>query len=268
MSLGFLFFLYLTVISDSKQDNEQDISVKTRIIGGRTAREHEYPYQVALVSQSNYFLCGGTIIGDRHVLTAGHCVSDKNGLARDPRSFKIFFGMTDLLNHDSVKTSLVKAIHVHPEYMKNGVSNNDIAVMQTEDPIVIQGLSASALLPENDVYEGEEATASGFGQTDSTSLSHSLMAVELKVLPDQECHYQSRFKSDIMFCAGVTGGGKSTCMGDSGGPLVNRDNEVIGVVSFGPDPCAQEHRPAIFVRVHAFNEWIENVVRTNETNVN
>lgn len=47
-----------------------------RIAGGKEAKEGQFPYQVS-VRRSNYHLCGGSIIDDRTILTAAHCVADK-----------------------------------------------------------------------------------------------------------------------------------------------------------------------------------------------
>ncbi|XP_042883455.1 chymotrypsin BI-like [Penaeus japonicus] len=44
-----------------------------RIINGRTAEPHAYPYQAA-ISCYRFFLCGGSVVSDVHVVTAAHCV--------------------------------------------------------------------------------------------------------------------------------------------------------------------------------------------------
>ncbi|GJQ83332.1 hypothetical protein Trydic_g15640 [Trypoxylus dichotomus] len=45
-----------------------------RVVGGYNATENQFPYQVSLRYNGNHN-CGGSIIGDKWVLTAGHCVS-------------------------------------------------------------------------------------------------------------------------------------------------------------------------------------------------
>merc|ERR1712110_1250898 len=45
-----------------------------RIVGGQETEEHEYPWQVGLVSRNGRTpWCGGTLISSTHVLTAAHC---------------------------------------------------------------------------------------------------------------------------------------------------------------------------------------------------
>ena len=45
----------------------------TRIVGGQAAGINEFPW-MARLSYFNRFYCGGTLINDRYVLTAAHCV--------------------------------------------------------------------------------------------------------------------------------------------------------------------------------------------------
>jgi secreted trypsin-like serine protease len=44
-----------------------------RIIGGSAAERGQFPWQVGLIIESSAF-CGGSLISERWVLTAAHCV--------------------------------------------------------------------------------------------------------------------------------------------------------------------------------------------------
>ena len=49
----------------------------SRIVGGVDSEVNEYPWQVGLVtsdSTDDRPFCGGTLISDRFVITADHCV--------------------------------------------------------------------------------------------------------------------------------------------------------------------------------------------------
>lgn len=46
---------------------------ESRIVGGQTTSMNEFPW-MARLSYLNKFYCGGTLINDRYVLTAAHCV--------------------------------------------------------------------------------------------------------------------------------------------------------------------------------------------------
>lgn len=44
-----------------------------RVVGGQDANLHEWPWMTLLVLPGGG-LCGGTLINDRFVLTAAHCI--------------------------------------------------------------------------------------------------------------------------------------------------------------------------------------------------
>ena len=48
---------------------------KPRIVGGQESDHHEWPWQVSLrTTSSNFHFCGGSMIEERWVVTAAHCV--------------------------------------------------------------------------------------------------------------------------------------------------------------------------------------------------
>ena len=52
------------------------INRSTRIVGGQEAEANEYPYMVALDYGFGRPFCGGSLINDRYILTAAHCVDE------------------------------------------------------------------------------------------------------------------------------------------------------------------------------------------------
>ena len=64
-------------IANSKKN--EDVQQEVYIINGQETKRNEFPWQVALVKAGfhNPF-CGGSIISDRHILTAAHCTEELN----------------------------------------------------------------------------------------------------------------------------------------------------------------------------------------------
>jgi len=242
----------------------------TRIVGGTVTEVSEYPWQAGLVSTGgNRPWCGGTVIGDRWILTAAHCTESSAS------SIQVLLGEHDI--SDATETTVVrknvKRIIDHPSYNTNTL-DYDFALMELDTPIDFAANShiRPACLPTgSDSYAGFQAVVSGWGTTSSGgSQSSKLREVTVDVLSNDQCKASSYSNSDItarMMCAAVNGGGKDACQGDSGGPLVTASNgngvtpgqnyELVGVVSWGVG-CALANYPGVYARVTEALTWIDS----------
>ncbi|XP_045614593.2 transmembrane protease serine 11D isoform X1 [Procambarus clarkii] len=246
--------------------DDDSIDSSFRIIGGVYTNINEYPWQVALVYKSKFF-CGGSIISDRHILTAAHCVF--GSFSRGIHEVRVSLGDHDLStrNETKNKVSRIRAIHWHLHYNPHSTVN-DIAILELEWPIDFSyGISAVKIPSDlEDRFEEANATVTGWGRYATTVKKTSsvmkeytapLMNTTACVLAWEKFPGVSA-KYDKHVCLTVKRG--TPCHGDSGGPLVTCSGvqcTQIGVVSFGFPLCTNVGLPAVFTRITFYKPWMD-----------
>jgi len=240
-----------------------------RIIVGTRASQGEIPYQVSLQVNGRH-MCGGTIIADKWVVTAGHCVAHQ-GEVIPAEQIKIIYGSTSLRSPRNRPVQVTRVI-IHPNYTPDSTNNsNDITLLQLQESVIKPGMSSAAELPSPGQEFSGTVLASGWGNTRpeaSFSGTTELMKVDMKLDSSRVCQreWQNRWNPKVMICA-MSPRVAGTCKGDSGGPLVvkqNGRNVLVGVVSFGPVPCAQIGLHSVYTKVSAYvDNFIQKNVRGN-----
>ncbi|XP_046737891.1 uncharacterized protein LOC124406501 [Diprion similis] len=229
-----------------------------RIVGGQTTKNNEFPW-VARLSYLSKFYCGGTLINDRYVLTAAHCV----------KGFMWFMIKVTLGEHDRCDEGnkpetkfVLRAVSGEFSFLN---FDNDICLLRLNERVPFSNTIRPICLPtvKDKDYVNTKAIAAGWGTLQEDGKPSCLLQeVEVPVMSLTDCRntsYNPRMISDNMLCAGYRKGQRDSCQGDSGGPLVaereDKRYEQIGVVSWG-NGCARPGYPGVYTRITRYLDWI------------
>ncbi|XP_043794770.1 trypsin-1-like [Apis laboriosa] len=276
MSLKLIIYItFLVAIASAKPYRGFRIPLlETRIVGGNEARQGQYPWQVSLqwgwLSATSHF-CGGSILSDRWIITAGHC-------ARAIPSYGDFIvkaGKHDLKVVESTEQSIaVKSIFVHNKYTGN-VAPYDIALLKLKKPLKLGGAVQAINLPSMPSNTTGNATLTGWGsisRTNTPLMPSKLQTVDLPLINLNTCKQAIEELTgpsplhETNICTGPLTGGFSACNGDSGGPLALNATgraELIGIVSWGIFPCGTVGAPSVYTNISSFVTWIGNIMARN-----
>ena len=263
---------YFVVRVVEANNNNNNIFLNPRIIGGFSAPKDRYPYYVSLSDRFGDHRCGGVLVAPEVVLTAAHCSGGhlyeaKVGLWNRQNNNN----NADDDGHEAFQ--VIGKEYLHPQYTDDALSY-DFMLLKLNQTSTLNYI----LVNENpDVPTGErinEVTAMGFGTLSADNddeYPSILQHVDLTYVDNDVCEkskdpqYEENYKgliTDVMLCA--SNYGQDTCQGDSGGPLIipggtPLNDILVGIVSWGYG-CAIPAFPGVYARVSHQVEWIKQTI--------
>ena len=226
-----------------------------RIVGGEATEIEKVPHQVQL-QVLGFGYCGGSILSENFILTAGHCASYPT------KWISVRAGTTQYTKGGAVHR--VDEIILHEEFTTStfGVPVNDVALLHLKKPLELDETKQPIELfrEGEEVLEGSLSTVTGWGAVEEGGkTSDILQTVNVPIVSKEECNSAYEFYGGIpegQICAAHPKGGKDACQGDSGGPLTI-DGRLAGIVSWG-NGCARPGLPGAYTEISAYRNWIDN----------
>jgi len=248
------------------QEIQPKVNLNNFIVGGDKAVANSWPWAIALYRDGSQ-ICGGTIINERWVVTAAHCMGSS------AYRYKVAVGYHRLVLSWTGEMIKVAKTFVHEDYPDSDYEvHDDIALLKLSKPLKFSKYVQPICLPESG-YEFEENqpfVSVGWGtQSEGGMGSYWLRQVVVPLISDEVCsqrdYYGSALTKGKEFCAGYPKGKKDSCQGDSGGGLVfKKDNTWYqgGIVSWGYG-CAKSKKPGLYTYVPRYIEWIQKKIENN-----
>uniref|UniRef100_U5EPN9 Putative modular serine protease n=1 Tax=Corethrella appendiculata TaxID=1370023 RepID=U5EPN9_9DIPT len=240
------------------------------IIGGTVAKLAEVPWHAGIYRNLNNqtllnlssndwkYVCGGTILTEKLILTAAHCFWNSTDFFA-PDYFIVTVGKfhreLNFVEHLQPQISRVRELIYQSQYQDfSGLYNLDIMVVALNDFIIFKSHILPICLERDLRTESEKrikpksiGKVAGWGLTQSDGqLSSTLRVVELPTTDYFTCREKSPvsyrpFLTGDKFCAGYPDLGISVCQGDSGGGFalnktINDETMyyLYGIVSSAP----------------------------------
>ena len=233
-----------------------------RIIGGADASINDVPWQVCVLPGD--YLCGGSIISEKWIVTAAHCAFDNNDDRISATDFVVVAGTSTPFSAVAGKRYKVKNVYIHEAYTAD-YEEYDIALLELEEKIDLEAAQPIKLITADDIDEGALepgvlGLVSGWGYTNvrNTTIASTLQKVHLPIVSSQAASLVWGEIDDSFLMAGYRNGNKDACSGDSGGPFVvevDGEYKLAGVVSWGDSDC---NSYGGYSRISTYESWIRS----------
>lgn len=253
---------------------------REEVIGGTVVEDPgEFPFLAWLGDNDGTLMgqfCGGSLITDRVVLTAGHCL-----YSTDDRNAHLWvrLGLANFADKPGIARNVINWRR-HPEYSSSTL-HNDLTLLLLNESVPAELVTPLKLSDGTAEFERcGDKTVVGWGSTDEQCSVYDTLLRKANVpmgTDGPDCSTKGSktltpekdYDVHSQVCAGdYFNDMRYPGCGDSGGPLLARDNSTwyqVGMVSwsFGIP------YPDVFTRVSYFHGWInETVAELMEAGVN
>jgi len=240
---------------ENRNETKYD-EIDSSIVNGDKAPLGSYPWftKISIVTDRKiYFICGGSLINEKWVLTAAHCILEN-------QNYAVEIG----INGDNKSFRHIDYICKHKDFEPDTLAN-DIALFRLSEPVYGSESLTVGSYGTYDFSKNMMFRVIGMGTEDPIDevYTGNLMEANVFYVTNSECKntWNSLVDNSKMCASGF--GVQEACVGDSGGPLIAwAGNKWVqeGVVSFGPRPCNIKETPVLYTKLRSFRQWIKQTM--------
>ncbi|XP_052758597.1 serine protease 52-like isoform X2 [Galleria mellonella] len=237
------YFILIHIIFITKHVNSK---MEGFVMGGDFTKIHQYPHSIYLnIACKASFICGGSIINQDLILTAGHCLEECKGQVDE--FLQVKYGHEHL---HSMKSTSISNFIIHEKYDELSL-HNDICLVTTMRPIAMGKFVKRIAIMRSPNLDKWAYTA-GWGVMNlkkdvSTVLKHTAQ----KLQPANVCRLLGTIPPGT-FCAGPIKGQGAPDQGDSGSALIISNYIQIGIVSYK----IKRYSLVVYTNVSYHYNWI------------
>lgn len=244
---------------------------------GERVDKGQFPWIAPLFDQAQpqapAYFCGSTIISNKHLITAAHCIYDAGDFMPADRILAVP-GMYNIDNFadENAKFAFVDTVHAHHDYINDDDLNDaDIAILRLKKVLIYTEYIIPICLwnDANDLDRvvNQEGIVAGWGLTEKGSTTIPTF-IKASIVTQRSCRDNLEKMLPLnsrVFCG--DGHGSAPCNGDSGsGFVLKRGNQYYlrGVVSKGQqDPetlLCNVNKFTIYTDVAPYRYWIKMIM--------
>lgn len=212
----------------------------------------QFPYQASLHNKTN-FVCSGALISPKWVLTSASC------FVPNPKMIRVGSSNFTAGGH----TSIIDAIHIHPNYNPKILFANDIAVVSLQQNILFDSRVKAIKMADHELQIGAQLYAIGWGpHANSPKYSNVLLSALKSIIVDRnQCSIRvnqlsKHLISDDIICTG--GNGRGFCNENPGSVLATKDGILYGIATW-TQLCGKTLNYDLFVSVAFHRDFIYQI---------
>ncbi|KAI8866258.1 trypsin-like serine protease [Ramicandelaber brevisporus] len=227
---------------------DSHLNITPRFAGGSNADASEFPFMTSIFINTTdangdpaQKLCGGAIIGNKHIITNAQCFYNFYTKKLDPlENIKVSCGGNNLVSPTSFK---VKSARTAPGDLVKTVLANDMAVLEIDGSFTWNTNIVPVQFTTASLTDAQSVVAVSWGATTANSkvpVSQTLQKATVQIASDDTCKTKSgnvasyKDRNFMTVCTSAINGA-GACDNDIGGALLLKEAKsytLVGLYSF------------------------------------